>query len=56
MDSADARRIFRAKTSEALECFRVYGLDIYIPGSLQTIIAAAEELHKNLKEAKEVNE
>ncbi len=45
MDSVEARRIFRAKISEALECFRVYGLDIYIPGSsLLTIIEAGEEL------------
>ncbi len=49
MDSVDARRVFRAKISEALECFRIYGLDIYIPGCLVTIIEAAEELHKNLK-------
>ncbi len=53
MDSAEARRIFRAKISEAVECFRVYGLDIYIPGSLLTIIAAAEELHEKLKAAEE---
>ncbi len=30
MDSVEARRVFRAKISEALECCRVYGLDIYI--------------------------
>lgn len=40
-----------AMVMDALKCFKVYGLDIYVPESLAQILEAAEELHRNLNAA-----
>lgn len=51
MLASKARALFRSKVGEALSPFDVYGLGVAIPECINAIIAAAEELHKNLQGA-----
>lgn len=55
MTPAEIRREFRAKVSETLSVFSVYGMDVYIPGAFKSIQEAAEDMHRKLNEGKEVD-
>lgn len=51
MDKKEARRLMRSSMGSTLSVFDTYGLGIYIPQATQATIDAAEQFHKDMKEA-----
>lgn len=52
---AEARRVFRNKISKTLDCFNIYGQGVFIAECMQAAIEAAEELHRSLCDAENLD-
>ena len=56
MDTIEARRKMRSAIGDATRPFNMYGLGDYIPPACTNIMAAAEQFHKDMCEAKAIYE
>jgi hypothetical protein len=50
MEKAKALGLFRMRVTGVLSVFKMHGLDIYIPQSIEQIEKLAIQLHKDLEE------